>query len=102
MEEEELDALNEKMQMQYDLGCFIKDELVPNAVKYYTGEAIEDEEDDYDDDEEVLEGCVIFVFASADNDCRTRMMANSTTKMRMMRMRPLLHPKVARSKASRG
>ena len=53
MEEEEVDVLNEKMQMQYDFGCFIKDELVPNAVKYYTGEAIEDDEDDYDDDEEV-------------------------------------------------
>jgi len=52
MEEEELDAINDKMQMHYDLGCFIKDELVPNAVKFYTGEAIEDEEDDYDDEDE--------------------------------------------------
>ena len=54
MEEEELEAINDKMQMQYDLGCFIKDELVPNAVKYYTGEAVEEDEEDYDDDEEVV------------------------------------------------
>jgi nucleosome assembly protein 1-like 1 len=55
MEEEELDAINDKMQMHYDLGCFIKDELVPNAVKFYTGEAIEDEEDDYDDEDEEVD-----------------------------------------------
>lgn len=48
------------MQMQYDFGCFIKDELVPNAVKYYTGEAIEDDEEDYDDDEEVAYGFFVF------------------------------------------
>ena len=54
MEEEELEAINDKMQMQHDLGCFIKDELVPNAVKYYTGEAVEEDEEDYDDDEEVV------------------------------------------------
>ncbi len=53
MEEEELEAINDKMQMQYDLGCFIKDELVPNAVKYYTGEAVEEDEEDYDDEEVV-------------------------------------------------
>ena len=61
MEEEEVEAVNDKMQMQYDFGCFIKDELVPNAVKYYTGEAIEDDEEDYDDDEEVAYGFVVFV-----------------------------------------
>ena len=65
MEEEELDAITEKMQMHYDLGCFIKDELVPNAVKFYTGEAIEDEEDDYDDeDEEVACDFVILAVTS--------------------------------------
>jgi len=52
MEDEEAEAITDKMQMQYDLGCFIKDELVPNAVKYYTGEAVEEDEEDYDDDEE--------------------------------------------------
>jgi nucleosome assembly protein 1-like 1 len=62
MEEEELEAVKNKMQMHYDFGCFIKDELVPNAVKYYTGEAIEDDEEDYDDDEEVAYGFVVFVF----------------------------------------
>ena len=61
MEEEELEALNDKTQMQYDFCCFIKDDLVPNAVKYYTGEAIEDDEEDYDDDEEVAYGFVVFV-----------------------------------------
>ena len=54
MEDEEAEAITDKMQMQYDLGCFIKDELVPNAVKYYTGEAVEEDEEDYDDDEEVV------------------------------------------------
>jgi len=52
MDDEEANELNDKMQMQYDFGCFIKDELVPNAVKYYTGEAIEDDESYDDEDEE--------------------------------------------------
>ena len=61
MDDEEANELNEKMQMQYDFGSFIKDELVPNAVKYYTGEAIEDEESYDDEDEEVFQVFVIIV-----------------------------------------
>ena len=40
------DALNE----DYEIGCIIKDKIIPHAVSWFTGEAIEDEE--YEDEEE--------------------------------------------------
>ena len=64
MDDEEANELNDKMQMQYDFGCFIKDELVPNAVKYYTGEAIEDDESYDDEDEEVVRAFAVIVVRS--------------------------------------
>jgi hypothetical protein len=89
--------------MQYDFGCFVKDELVPNAVKYFTGEAVEDEEDDYDDDEEVSLPFVSFFARTCKNiDSKRRAMRKAISTMKMRRTRRRLHllPKAARSKAS--
>ena len=102
MDDEEANELNEKMQMQYDFGSFVKDELVPNAVKYYTGEAIEDEESYDDEDEEVVTHVPSLLCARFDVECRVRTTTASMTTRRKMTRKRLLHPKAARSKASRG
>jgi len=58
LEEEELEALQEAVEADYDQGCVFKNDIIPNAVLWFTGEAIEDEGDDSDedDDEEDMEG----------------------------------------------
>jgi nucleosome assembly protein 1-like 1 len=70
-EEEELDELEEKLEMDYQIGEDIKEKIIPKAVDYFTGKALEydmmeededdfediDDDDDEDDDEDiVLEG----------------------------------------------
>jgi len=60
-EEEEIDEemlleLRSEIEDDFDTGCFIKDRLIKNAVNWYTGEAMEDDDYDFDDDEEGEEG----------------------------------------------
>lgn len=59
--EENVDELESRLQMDYELGELLKDSIVPNAVDWYTGEALEyaeledgdfEDEEDYDDDSE--------------------------------------------------
>jgi nucleosome assembly protein 1-like 1 len=38
--------------MDYNMGEFIKDKLVPNAIGWFTGEALEEEYDDEDGEDE--------------------------------------------------
>lgn len=55
IDEEILDELDEKLEMDYQLGEDIKEKIVPKAVDYFTGKALEYdmmEEDDDDDDED--------------------------------------------------
>ena len=59
MDEEEVDQLHETLETDYELGCVIKDKIIPRAVAWYTGAAIdpdddydEDDDDDYDDDDD--------------------------------------------------
>jgi len=58
MEEEEVDQLHESLESDYELGCVIKDKIIPRAVAWFTGMAIDpeddydDEDDDYDDEDE--------------------------------------------------
>ena len=57
LDDEEVEALQEALEEDYELGETLRDELVPHAVSFYTGEMAEmDEEEeegeDYDDDEE--------------------------------------------------
>jgi nucleosome assembly protein 1-like 1 len=51
MDEEEAEALHEQLENDYEIGCIIKDKIVPRAVSWFTGVAI-DPEDEYDDDDE--------------------------------------------------
>ena len=55
IEEEILDELDEKLEMDYQLGEDIKEKIIPKAVDYFTGKALEYdmmEEDDDDDDDD--------------------------------------------------
>jgi len=51
MEEEDLEQLQEELEHDYEIGCLIKDKLVPRAVAWFTGMAI-DPDEDYDEDDE--------------------------------------------------
>lgn len=63
IEEEELDELEEKLEMDYQIGEDIKEKIIPRAIDYFTGKALEydmmdEDEDDYedlDDDEDDFE-----------------------------------------------
>ena len=57
IDEEVLDELDEKLEMDYQLGEDIKEKIVPKAVDYFTGKALEydmmdEDEDDYEDIDE--------------------------------------------------
>jgi nucleosome assembly protein 1-like 1 len=57
MDEEEADQLHEQLENDYETGCIIKDRIVPCAVAWFTGAAVDpdedyDEEDDYGEDDE--------------------------------------------------
>ncbi|KAH9053111.1 NAP-domain-containing protein [Lactarius vividus] len=59
--EEELDELEEKLEIDYQIGEDIKEKIIPRAVDYFTGKALEydmlsDDEDDYDDEDEDEDG----------------------------------------------
>ncbi|ETW78468.1 hypothetical protein HETIRDRAFT_479626 [Heterobasidion irregulare TC 32-1] len=55
IEEEELDELEEKLEMDYQIGEDIKEKIIPRAIDYFTGKALEydmldeDDDDDYED-----------------------------------------------------
>ena len=38
--------------LDFDVGFAIKEKVIPRAVLYFTGEAFENDDDDYDEDEE--------------------------------------------------
>jgi len=40
------------MENDYEIGCCVRDQLIPFAVRWYTGEAAPDEDDDFDEDDE--------------------------------------------------
>jgi len=70
MDEEDMEQLQEELEHDYEIGCLIKDKIVPKAVAWFTGMAIdpeedfdEDEGDDDDDDDDDDE-----VSSSADDD----------------------------------
>ncbi|URE47651.1 NAP domain containing protein [Musa troglodytarum] len=60
IDEETAEELQGQMEVDYDIGSTIKDKIIPHAVSWFTGEAvegdeleeIEDEEDEEDDEEE--------------------------------------------------
>ena len=56
LEEEEAEKLQEAMESDYELGDFIKTKLVPQAILWFTGEALEEYEDGEEEEEEEEEG----------------------------------------------
>merc|ERR1712048_1089596 len=53
-EEEDDEDIQTLLEADFEMGHFIRDQLIPRAVLYFTGEA-DDEDDDYDDDDDDLE-----------------------------------------------
>lgn len=55
MEDEDLEEIEENLEMDYQLGQDLKDRVIPRAIDYFTGKALEWEEaedDDFEDEEE--------------------------------------------------
>merc|ERR1712166_321276 len=50
--EEDMEQLQEELEHDYEIGCLIKDKVVPRAVSWFTGAAIDPEEDFDDDDDD--------------------------------------------------
>ncbi|KAI3716356.1 hypothetical protein L6452_23636 [Arctium lappa] len=63
IDEEEAEELQNQMEQDYDVGSTIRDKIIPHAVSWFTGEAVQedefdgieedDDDDDDDDDEEI-------------------------------------------------
>ncbi|KAI0653790.1 nucleosome assembly protein [Cubamyces menziesii] len=53
IDEDELEELEEKLEMDYQLGEDLKEKIIPRAIDYFTGKALEyedfDDEDDFED-----------------------------------------------------
>ena len=47
--DEETEAL---LAADFEIGHFFRDRIIPRAVLYFTGEALEDDEDDYEEEED--------------------------------------------------
>jgi len=57
IDEEELDELEEKLEIDYQIGEDIKEKIIPRAIDYFTGKALEydllsEDEDDYEDEDD--------------------------------------------------
>eukprot|EP00831_Metopus_contortus_P041955 TRINITY_DN3302_c0_g1_i4.p3 TRINITY_DN3302_c0_g1~~TRINITY_DN3302_c0_g1_i4.p3 ORF type:complete len:131 (-),score=51.44 TRINITY_DN3302_c0_g1_i4:165-557(-) len=49
---EQAEELETFFSIDYELGVILKEKLIPHAVLFYTGEAVEDDDDEFVDDEE--------------------------------------------------
>jgi len=54
LDEDELDEIEEKLEIDYQIGEDLKEKIIPRAVDYFTGkalefEALDDDEDDFED-----------------------------------------------------
>lgn len=47
------DELRQLLTTDFEIGHYIRERIVPRAVLFYTGEAIEDEDEDYEDEDEL-------------------------------------------------
>jgi nucleosome assembly protein 1-like 1 len=52
MDEQEMEELQARLEEDYEVGELIREQLLPNAVRWFTGEALLDEDDDEDDEED--------------------------------------------------
>ncbi|KAI8801910.1 hypothetical protein BJ742DRAFT_715550 [Cladochytrium replicatum] len=51
VEEDELQEIEEKLEFDYELGEIIKEKLIPRAIDWFTGKALEYEEGEFDDED---------------------------------------------------
>ena len=51
LSESDIDELESRLELDYQIGEDIKDRVIPHAVDYFTGKALEFDEDGLDDDE---------------------------------------------------
>lgn len=60
LDDDELEDLEEKLEMDYQIGEDLKEKIIPRAIDYFTGKALEydmlEEEDDFDDFDDDDEG----------------------------------------------
>ncbi|WFD22245.1 histone chaperone [Malassezia equina] len=54
-DEEELDALEERLELDYQVGEDLKDRIIPHAIDFFTGKALQVENADEWDDEDALD-----------------------------------------------
>ena len=52
IDEEEMEALQEALEADHEIGTIIKDDIIPNAVSWFTGAAMQDEEEEEEEDED--------------------------------------------------
>ena len=52
VDEEEMEALQDALQEDYEIGCIFKDKIIPHAVSWFTGEALSDDEEEEEGDED--------------------------------------------------
>jgi nucleosome assembly protein 1-like 1 len=52
LDEDDMEQLQAALEEDYEIGEVIRDQLIPNAVSWYTGEAGEDEDDEDEEDED--------------------------------------------------
>ncbi|KAI8918534.1 hypothetical protein DFJ77DRAFT_455955 [Powellomyces hirtus] len=50
-DDEELDDLDQKLEADYEIGETIKEKLIPRAIDWFTGKALDYEDEDYEDEE---------------------------------------------------
>ncbi|KAG8933024.1 hypothetical protein FRC03_008643 [Tulasnella sp. 419] len=70
VDEGELTQTQEQLELDYQIGEDLKDKIIPRAIDYYTGKALEYDVDDEDDDEDdmVFDDEDIFDSGSEDED----------------------------------
>jgi hypothetical protein len=56
LEEEEAEKLQELMEADYETGSILREKIVPRAVAWFTGEAIEMDEEDSDEESDDEDG----------------------------------------------
>ena len=60
LEDEELERLQDFMETDTEMGAILRDEIIPNAVAWFTGAAVQDsegeEDEEYDEEDEEEEG----------------------------------------------
>lgn len=52
IDDETAEDLQTQMEQDYDVGTTIRDKIIPHAVSWFTGEAVEDEDEEYEDEED--------------------------------------------------